>query len=43
MRRSAISLAGLILVCLILAGCDPCGHPVKFNTPSACYEDPQEK
>jgi len=46
MRRSAISLAGLILVCLTLGGCDKCGHPIRFNTPSlpnACYEDQQEK
>jgi hypothetical protein len=40
--RSArsVGLAALALASLALAGCDKCGDPVKFNTPSlpkSCY------
>lgn len=43
MRRHttlAFAFAGLVLASLALAGCDKCGDPVKFNTPSlpkSCY------
>jgi hypothetical protein len=46
MRRFAFSFAALLLVSLALAGCDKCGEPVKFNTPSlpnACYGASQGK
>jgi len=43
MRRISFSLAGLILGCLVLGGCDKCGDPVKFNVPNACYDAPRGK
>jgi len=45
MRRIVLNLGTLILCCLA-AGCDKCGDPIKFNTPSlpkACYGSQQEK
>jgi hypothetical protein len=46
MRRFALSFAALLLASLVLAGCDKCGEPVKFNTPSlpnTCYGASHEK
>jgi hypothetical protein len=50
MRRilpaSRLAVAGLLLACLTLAGCDKCGNPVKFNAPSlpkSCYGISHEK
>ncbi len=40
MPRFVLILASVIF-CLVAAGCDKCGNPVKFNVPSlpkACYE-----
>lgn len=44
MRRTSptlrYALACLALASLALAGCDKCGDPIKFNTPSipkSCY------
>ncbi len=41
-----LALGGLMLACLALAGCDKCGDPIKFNTPSlpkSCYGVNQNK
>ncbi|HET6375699.1 MAG TPA: hypothetical protein VFF88_06590 [Methylocella sp.] len=46
MRRLALALAGLTGFCLLAAGCDKCGEPVKINAPSfssACHGTPQPK
>jgi hypothetical protein len=45
MRPIVLTLASLIY-CLLAAGCDKCGDPVKFNVPSlpnACYDSPRQK
>ncbi|MGH6800388.1 MAG: hypothetical protein ACRECZ_03045 [Methylocella sp.] len=45
MRRILLTLASFIC-CLLAAGCDKCGDPVKFNVPSlpsACYDSPRQK
>ena len=45
MRRIALTLASVIC-CLVAAGCDKCGDPVKFNVPGlpkACYDSPRQK
>jgi hypothetical protein len=42
MRHIVLTLGSLILCCLV-AGCDKCGEPVKFNVPglpNACYDSP---
>jgi hypothetical protein len=44
MRRIVLTLASVIC-CLLAAGCDKCGDPVKFNVPSlpnACYDSPRQ-
>ncbi|HET6378065.1 MAG TPA: hypothetical protein VFG05_07130 [Methylocella sp.] len=44
MRRLALALACLTFLCLLAAGCDKCGEPVKINAPSlsaACHGTPQ--
>lgn len=33
MRSTALRLAGLLLVAVLLSACDKCGEPVKFNAP----------
>ncbi|WP_146030164.1 hypothetical protein [Methylocella silvestris] len=41
-----LGLGGLLLASLALAGCDRCGDPIKFNTPSlpkSCYGVGQNK
>ncbi|HEY8030922.1 MAG TPA: hypothetical protein VIF02_00730 [Methylocella sp.] len=46
MRRVVFALASLAVACLFAAGCDKCGDPVKFNTPSlpkACYDSAPQK
>lgn len=46
MRRISLTLTGIVLSCLAVAGCDKCGDPVKFNVPSvpsACYDTPRDK
>jgi hypothetical protein len=45
MRRLVLSLGSLLLCCLV-AGCDKCGDPVKFNVPklpNACYDSQHQK
>jgi hypothetical protein len=45
MRHIVLALGSLILFGLV-AGCDKCGDPVKFNVPSlpnACYDSPHQK
>ena len=45
MRRLVLSL-GSVLLCCLVAGCDKCGDPVKFNVPSlpnACYDSQHQK
>ncbi|MGH6835708.1 MAG: hypothetical protein ACREC9_09205 [Methylocella sp.] len=46
MRRVVFTLASLAISCVLVAGCDKCGDPVKFNVPSlpsACYDSPRQK
>jgi hypothetical protein len=46
MRRKLIPFAGLVILCVLTAGCDKCGQPVKINLPSlpgTCYDNPQQK
>ncbi len=49
-RKSRATFSGHVLAsvicCLLAAGCDKCGDPVKFNVPSlpnACYDSPRQK
>ena len=41
-RRKALALAALLAAGLAVAGCDKCGHRVRFNAPEiqkACADD----
>jgi hypothetical protein len=45
MSRSAAHLAFVLVLSVLIAGCDKCGDQVKLNAPwdsKACYDDPAQ-